>query len=72
MKVIPQARKGDVVDDYHGTKKETEGTALPIVREIMLRVYKDQLVGPVPQFPREIENGIHEYLAMQVALEDGP
>jgi penicillin-binding protein 1A len=43
---------------------ETGGrTALPIFREIMLRVYTDQLVGPVPAFPREIEEGIDGYLA---------
>jgi penicillin-binding protein 1A len=43
---------------------ETGGrTALPIFREIMLRVYKDNLVGPVPRFPRAIEEGIDAYLA---------
>jgi penicillin-binding protein 1A len=43
--------------------KETGGrTALPIFREIMLRVYKDALVGTVPQFPREMEDRIDEYL----------
>ena len=45
---------------------ETGGrAALPIFREIMLRVYKDQLVGPAPQFPRLIEEGIDNYLAVQ-------
>jgi penicillin-binding protein 1A len=45
---------------------ETGGrTALPIFREIMLRVYKDQLVGRAPHFPREIEEGIDEYLALR-------
>ncbi len=49
--------------------RETGGrTALPIFREIMLRVYKDQLVGQVPQFPREIENGIDQYLATQALV----
>jgi penicillin-binding protein 1A len=49
-------------------EKETGGrTALPIFREIMLRVYERQLVGPVPQFPREIEQGIDRYLARQAA-----
>ena len=43
---------------------ETGGrTALPIFREIMLRVYERRLVGPVPSFPREIEEGIDRYLA---------
>jgi penicillin-binding protein 1A len=44
-------------------EKETGGrTALPIFREIMLRVYERRLVGPVPSFPREIEEGIDRYL----------
>ena len=48
---------------------ETGGrTALPIFREVMLRVYGRQLVGPVPQFPREIEDRLDEYLARQAAL----
>jgi membrane carboxypeptidase/penicillin-binding protein len=39
-------------------EKETGGrTALPIFREIMLRVYQGKLVGPAPLFPREIEVG---------------
>jgi penicillin-binding protein 1A len=47
-------------------QKETGGrTALPIFREVMLRVYERQLVGAVPQFPREIEHGIDQYLAQQ-------
>ena len=52
--------------------KETGGrAALPIFREIMLRVYRDELVGPVPEFPPAIEEGIEGYLARQVALETG-
>lgn len=48
--------------------QETGGrTALPIFREIMLRVYRDRLVGPAQGFPREIEDGIDRYLAMQAA-----
>ena len=53
--------------------RETGGrTALPIFREIMLRVYADQLVGPVPRFPRAIEDGIDRYLAEQAAQEATP
>jgi membrane carboxypeptidase/penicillin-binding protein len=51
---------------------ETGGrTALPIFREIMLRVYGDSLVGPAPEFPWEIERGINGYLAAaaQAAVE---
>ena len=45
-------------------ESETGGrTALPIFREIMLRVYERRLVGPVPTFPREIEERIDRYLA---------
>ena len=42
--------------------------ALPIFRAIMLRVYEDHLVGPVPKFPREIEDGIDDYLEMRALL----
>jgi penicillin-binding protein 1A len=45
--------------------KETGGrSALPIFREVMLRAYKDKLVGPVPRFPRQVEQGIDDYIAM--------
>lgn len=44
--------------------KETGGrTALPIFREVMFRLYERQLAGPVPRFPREIEQRIDDYLA---------
>lgn len=49
--------------------RETGGRlALPIFRAVMLRVYNDELAGPVPRFPREIEQGIDTYMALQVAL----
>jgi len=52
---------------------ETGGrTALPIFREIMFQVYERQLVGPVPQFPREIEDRLDEYLARRAALKISP
>ena len=45
-------------------EKETGGrTALPIFREIMVRVYRDALAGTVPLFPREMEDRIDAYLA---------
>src|SRR6266571_1749854 len=50
--------------------KETGGrTALPIFREIMLRAYRQELVGPVPEFPRAIEERIDQYLVGQAALK---
>ncbi len=49
--------------------RETGGrAALPIFREIMLRVYREKLVGSVPQFPRKIEDGIDAYLAVEASL----
>jgi penicillin-binding protein 1A len=51
--------------------RETGGrTAMPIFREIMLRVYKDSLAGQAPSFPRQIEAGIDQYLAMLAAPDD--
>ena len=41
---------------------ETGGrAALPIFREIMLRTYAQELVGPVPDFPHEMEAAIDAY-----------
>jgi membrane carboxypeptidase/penicillin-binding protein len=54
-----------------GDKEGGGRASLPIFREIMLRVYRDEIVGPVPQFPPEIEQGIDEYLATQAAREAG-
>ncbi len=50
-----------------GQKETGARTALPVFREIMLRVYQAELAGPAPHFPREIEDGIDQYLAMQAA-----
>src|SRR6185295_1496358 len=44
--------------------KETGGrVALPIFKELMLKLYRDKLVGPVPQFPAQMEQNINDYLA---------
>jgi penicillin-binding protein 1A len=43
--------------------KETGGrVALPAFREMMLRVYREKLVGPVPDFPAQMEQSINLYL----------
>ena len=43
--------------------QETGGrVALPVFKELMLRVYRDKLVGPVPKFPAQIEQRISDYL----------
>ena len=36
--------------------------ALPVFREIMLRIYKQNLAGPVPDFPAQMEQNINDYL----------
>src|SRR5207302_5504484 len=39
--------------------RETGGrVALPVFQELMLRVYRDKLAGPVPSFPLEMEQRI--------------
>jgi penicillin-binding protein 1A len=52
-----------------GEKETGSRAALPIFREIMLRLYRGQLVGPLPRFPIGIEAGIDGYLAMQALRE---
>ena len=43
--------------------KETGGrVALPVFKEIMLRVYREKLIGPVPEFPAQMEQSINAYL----------
>jgi penicillin-binding protein 1A len=51
-------------DDNHSLgPKETGGrAALPVFKEIMLRVYREKLAGPVPEFPAQIEQNINAYL----------
>jgi hypothetical protein len=50
-----------------GARETGSRAALPIFREIMLRLYRDRLVGPVPQFPSELEARIDAYLASRVS-----
>jgi penicillin-binding protein 1A len=43
--------------------KETGGrVALPVFREVMMKIYHDGLVGPVPAFPSQMEQRITDYL----------
>jgi membrane carboxypeptidase/penicillin-binding protein len=51
-------------DDNHSLgARETGGrVALPVFKEIALRVYAENLVGPVPKFPAEMEESINDYL----------
>jgi penicillin-binding protein 1A len=50
--------------------KETGGRiALPVFKEIALRIYRKRLVGPVPSFPPQMEQSINNYLKSKT-LED--
>jgi penicillin-binding protein 1A len=51
-------------DDNHslGPKETGDRAALPVFREIMLRVYREKLAGPVPEFPAQMEQNIKAYL----------
>ena len=51
--------------------RETGGrVALPIFREVMLRLYGDRLVGPVPVFPRQMERRISTSLSTAQVTPD--
>ncbi len=48
--------------------RETGGRlALPVFEEVMMRVYRDGLVGPAPAFPTQMEARITRYLASTLA-----
>ncbi|MDO8834853.1 MAG: transglycosylase domain-containing protein [Vicinamibacterales bacterium] len=51
-----------------GTRETGGRAALPVFREIMLRIHQAQLAGPTPRFPRAIEHGIDQYLARRATL----
>ncbi len=46
-----------------GPKETGARVALPVFKEIMLKVYGEKLIGPVPEFPLRMEQGINDYLA---------
>jgi penicillin-binding protein 1A len=45
-----------------GQKETGSRVALPVFREIMLRTYHEKILGPVPEFPDQIEQNINNYL----------
>jgi penicillin-binding protein 1A len=51
-------------DDHHslGLKETGSRVALPVFQEVMLRIYHDQIVGPAPSFPVQMEQRITSYL----------
>jgi penicillin-binding protein 1A len=52
-----------------GEKETGARAALPVFREIMLRIYHDGIVGPPPRFPGDIEARIDAYLATRSVQE---
>jgi penicillin-binding protein 1A len=46
-----------------GPKETGARVALPVFKELMLGVYREKLVGPVPAFPAQMEQNISDYLA---------
>jgi membrane peptidoglycan carboxypeptidase len=49
-----------------GTKETGALAALPVFREIILKIYQEKLVGPAPRFPVEMEENIDAYLRGEV------
>jgi len=45
-----------------GPKETGARVALPVFKEITLRVYQKKLAGPVPEFPAHMEQSINHYL----------
>jgi penicillin-binding protein 1A len=45
-----------------GAQETGARAALPVFREIMLKIYQKKLVGPVPSFPEDLEKNIDAYL----------
>jgi hypothetical protein len=45
-----------------GPKETGARVALPVFEELMLRVYRATIAGPVPSFPPQMEQHITDYL----------
>lgn len=54
-----------------GRKETGNRVALPVFREIMLRIYSERILGPTPAFPARMENNINNYLNGE-PIEDDP
>jgi penicillin-binding protein 1A len=52
-------------DDNRTLGRQETGSraALPVFREIMLKIYQEKLVGPAPPFPVDMEKSIDAYLS---------
>jgi penicillin-binding protein 1A len=52
-----------------GEKETGARAALPVFREIMMRIYQDGIAGPPPRFPDDLEARIDAYLATRSVQE---
>jgi penicillin-binding protein 1A len=53
-----------------GAKETGALAALPVFREIVLRIYQERLVAPAPRFPVEMEEDIDAYLRGELPRND--
>jgi penicillin-binding protein 1A len=53
-----------------GPRETGARVALPVFQEVMLKAYRDGLVGPVPAFPSRMEQRITDYLDGDAAALD--
>jgi len=53
-----------------GAKETGALAALPVFREIILKIYQAKLVGPAPRFPIEMEQNIDAYLRGELPTKD--
>ncbi len=48
--------------DRIGGRRDGQGLPRFVFREVMLQMYQDQVAGPAPRFPPQMEQRITEYL----------
>jgi penicillin-binding protein 1A len=53
-----------------GARETGALAALPVFREIILKVYQGKLAGPAPRFPAEMEENIDAYLRGESPVKD--
>jgi penicillin-binding protein 1A len=53
-----------------GAKETGALAALPVFREIILKIYQERLAGPAPRFPEEMEENIDAYLRGGLRAKD--
>jgi membrane carboxypeptidase/penicillin-binding protein len=50
-----------------GPRETGSRVALPVFQELMLKVYRDAIVGPAPAFPNQMEQRITQYVQADAA-----